>query len=328
MLERDISLSLLSEIWEKKNSKKHKFELEKILQLDGLKYISTPRSQKRGGGAAIVVNLAEFSLEKIDVLIPDKLEVVWGLVRPLSNVVTSIREIIVVAFYCPPKSRKKTKLMDHLVTNCHTLLTKYPNAGLVIGGDKNDWKIGPLIASLPKLKQIVSLPTCNFKTLDVLLTNLWEWYSVPIVVPPVPCDDPTKGVPSDHSTPVAYPLSSYHKVKNTYTRKTARPLPDSGIREFGQWILSEDWATVPDNISPTEQVLKLQELLGNKLDDFFPQKSYRVTQQDKPWINFELKKLDRLKKKEYRKHGRSVKYTQLLKKFDEKYQIAQKGSFR
>ena len=169
MLEREVSLALLSEVWEQKNSKKHKFELEKILQLDGLKYISTPRPSKRGGGAAIVANLAQFSLEKIDILIPDKLEVVWGLVKPRTNVATHIREIIAVAFYCPPKSRKKSKLMDHLVLTCQSLLTKYPNAGLVIGGDKNEWKIGPLIASLPRLKQIVSLATCNLKTL--LATN-------------------------------------------------------------------------------------------------------------------------------------------------------------
>ena len=121
-----------------------------------------------------MVDLEKISLEKIDIVIPDKLEAVWGLVRPKSTVVTPIREIIVVAFYCPPKSRKKTKLMDHLITNCHVLLTKYPNAGLVIGGDKNEWKIGPLIASIPKLKQIVSLPTCNLKALDVILTTLWQ----------------------------------------------------------------------------------------------------------------------------------------------------------
>ena len=140
--------------------------------------------------------------------------------------------------------------------------------------------------------------------------------------PPVPCDDPTKGVPSDHSTPVAHPLSSDYQNKNVYKTKVAQPLPDSGIREFGRWISAEDWASVPDNISPTEQVQKLQELLTDKMNEIFPKKSFRVTQQDKAWINFELKKLDRLKKREYRKHGKSVKYYKLLEKFDKKYQIA------
>ena len=116
--------------------------------------------------------------------------------------------------------------------------------------------------------------------------------------------------------PIAYPLSNVHKIKNVYTAKTARPLPDSGIAEFGQWITLEEWETVPEKISPTEQVLKFQKLLDDKLDDIFPKKIYRVSQQDKAWMNFELKKFDRLKKRKYRKYGRSVKYLKLLEKFD------------
>ena len=42
IFEREIGLYLLSEIWEKKGKKKHKFEIEKMLEIDGLKYISTP----------------------------------------------------------------------------------------------------------------------------------------------------------------------------------------------------------------------------------------------------------------------------------------------
>ena len=110
VLEREISVALLSEVWEKAGCKKQKHEVEKMFQMDGLKYISTPRTYKRGGGAAIVVNLEHFSLEKLDVVIPNKLEIVWGLVRPKVKV-SSIKEIIVVAFYAPPKSKKNELLL-------------------------------------------------------------------------------------------------------------------------------------------------------------------------------------------------------------------------
>ena len=82
ILERDISLSIFLEVWEKTNCKKQQFEFEKMFQIDGLRYISTPRLTKRGGGAAIIVNIRKFSLEKIPILIPNNLEVVWGLMRP------------------------------------------------------------------------------------------------------------------------------------------------------------------------------------------------------------------------------------------------------
>ena len=71
ILEREIGLSLLSEIWEVKGKKKHMSEITKMLEIEGLKYISTPRaSYKRGGGCAIVAHLPKFSLEKVDVKIP------------------------------------------------------------------------------------------------------------------------------------------------------------------------------------------------------------------------------------------------------------------
>ena len=52
-----------------------------------------------------------------------------------------IKEIIVVSFYSPPKSRKKSKLLDHILTTLHILLTKYFRAGIIIGADRNDLNI-------------------------------------------------------------------------------------------------------------------------------------------------------------------------------------------
>ena len=80
LLERGISLGFFSEIWQKLENKNHQFQIEKMLETEGLQYISTARP--RGwGGAAIIVNREQFHLEKLDVIIPHNLEVVWGLIR-------------------------------------------------------------------------------------------------------------------------------------------------------------------------------------------------------------------------------------------------------
>ena len=153
MILRDISCAMLSEVWEKENCKKQQFELEKLLNMEGIKYISTPRMTKRGGGAAIVVQLKTFSLDKIEVPNPNKVEVVFGLLRP-KKTGCKIKEIIIAAFYSPPNSRKNPQLLDHLLSNSLNLLAKYPNAGLCIGGDKNNLNISPLLNGIPKLSQI------------------------------------------------------------------------------------------------------------------------------------------------------------------------------
>ena len=95
-------------------------------------------------------------------------------------------------------------------------------------------QLGPLIAGLPKTHQIVTKATHGDQILDVLLTNLFRYYSTPIIVNPVKPDNPNHGVPSDHQVPVAYPVSQDYQLSRDYIIKTARPLPDSGLEQFDQ----------------------------------------------------------------------------------------------
>ena len=167
-----------------------------------------PAPPQRGvGGAAIVAPVSKFNLEKIDVMIPHNLEICWGLLRPKTSESNEIKEMIVVSFYSPPKSRKKSKLLDHMMTTLHRLLTKYPHAGVIIGADRNDLDISSLLMGIPRVRQIVTENTYKNRIHDIILTNLHQFYLPPIVVPPVAPDDPNIGVPSDHSVPIATPIS-------------------------------------------------------------------------------------------------------------------------
>ena len=303
-----------------------------MLHMEGLKYVSTPRpSTKRGGGAAIVAPMDKFSLEKLDVIIPFNLEICWGMLRPKSVNNAMIKEIIVVSFYSPPKSNKKSKLIDHIVTTTHILLTKYPAAGLIIGGDKNDLDIAPLIAGIPRAQQIVTSNTINGKILDVIITNMYQLYQVPVVVPPVLPDDPSIGVPSDHSVPIATPLCNTNPSPGIqYQTKVVQPMPQSGIQEFGRWITQEKWEALESNktggvsvqLDPSEQAQTLEKLLRKKIDEIFPKMEIRLRPLDKPFITRELKVLDRRKKREYIKKGKSEKYIKLKKKYDYKFKKA------
>ena len=88
LLERKIDCGFCQEIWYKETDKKHNYEVEKLLELKGLKFISTSRKPNKlgvsHGGAGIIVNVERFSCEKIPIQIPQNLEIVWGLLRPKS----------------------------------------------------------------------------------------------------------------------------------------------------------------------------------------------------------------------------------------------------
>ena len=149
-------------------------------------------------------------------------------------------------------------------------------------------------------------------------------YSVPMIVPPVPPDDPMYGVPSDHSTAIATPLAQdTTRQSHEYVVKTYRPLPESGILEFGEWICSEEWLNIPENGSPTDQVCTFEKQVNEKLDAIFPLKTVKINPiLDKPFFTAELKKLNRQLKREYRKNYKSEKYNRLKNCYVVKYKKA------
>ena len=327
LLERNIDCAFLCEIWEKSENKQHQFQIEKMLENEGLKYISTARPTG-WGGAAIIVNLDRFTIEKLDIHIPHNLEIVWGLIRPRDER-ASFKKIIVCSFYSPPNSRKNLKLTDHIVTTLQMLNTKYLECPMILGADKNNMNIAPILNCGLKLKQLVDLPTRNDKILDIIIMNTPQFYKSPIIVPPVPCDDPTAGVPSDHSVPVCIPHTDRHsRPVRKYRIVTFRPLPDTAINKFGQWITGESFSSIKEDLNTNDHAQALEDLLMSKLDEFCPQKTAKFSSQDKPWINFELKVIDRRKQREYLKNGKSAKYNLLATQFETKYKAASQKYMR
>ena len=254
----------------------------------------------------IVGNMDIINLEKLPVFVPYNLEIVWGLARPKHG---PIKQIITAAFYCPPRSRKKTKLIGHICTTIHSLLRKYPGAHVLIGGDRNSLKLNDIISSIPRLLNIQHLPTLNGKNLDVILTTMASYYQMPSVVDPVPCDDPNRGVASDHRVPVVYPLTDYTIDQDREVRsRTTWPLPESGVEAFTRGLEEANWATVMEEDCPTKQEDEFQKILLHNLNLHLPTKTVHFRPQDKPFITKELKKIDRKRKREYRAHGKSSKF--------------------
>ena len=208
MEERDVDIAILTEVWEKKENLKHKSKIEELLEMKETKYISTARpGAKRGGGAAIAAKESRFNLSKLNIDIPKPLEVVWGLLRPKFPL-GDIRKIIICSFYSPPKSRKKSALIDHITVTYNKLKTIHPNAAVIIAGDKNDLDVSDVLTINPSLKQTVLKPTRKNKILDIVITDLHRFYQEPIIVQPVPVDEGALGVPSDHDGVLVVPLNS------------------------------------------------------------------------------------------------------------------------
>ena len=108
MIERESDISFLTEGWQKQESKKHKLKLEELLEMSGIKYISTPRpGAQMDVGAAIAVRLEKFTISKLNIPLPRAVEVVWGLVKPKNVSTGRISTLIVFLLLLSPQIEEK-----------------------------------------------------------------------------------------------------------------------------------------------------------------------------------------------------------------------------
>ena len=293
LYDRSCSVSFITEVWEKAENKKHQNKIEELLELKGYQYISTPRpGARRGGGAAIVVDTEQFSVSKLNISIPHSLEIVWGLLRT-KECSGKINKLIVCCFYSPPRYKKKTLLIEHMMLTLQDLRTTFPKAGVIISGDRNDLTTERLLSIDTSLRQIVTRPTRGQNTLDVILTDLERFYEEPIIVNPIQVDPNKKGVPSDHMGVVVNPISVTRKpVRRKKLIRTVRPITSSSLMKMGQVLTTEEWQFMIDgNGSPTQLTEIFQNYTNSLVNKFCPQKQIFYRNDDIPFITEEMKVL-------------------------------------
>ena len=292
---------------------------EEMLELNGIKYISNPRCGKRGEGAAIAVNLRNYTLSKLNVHIPKGVETVWGLVRP--KTAGKVSKIITCSFYSPPDKQRNVELINHLMNTLQSLINIHPSASIIICGDRNKIEIQSLLCIEPSLKQIVTRPTYGRKILDVICTSLAHLYCSPTILPPLKPDMPDAAAPSDHRGVQAAPLrvSSSENIK---TVRNVRPLPDSAVFSFRQKFEAINFYTELDNLPVDEMVSKFQNISSSLFTASFPEKRIVCYSDDKPWYNVQLRQLKRQLMREYAMKGKSQIYVQLHENYTSKIKEA------
>ena len=124
------------------------------------------------------------------------------------------------------------------------------------------------------------------------------------------------GKPSDHNVPFAQKYLDRRTPKNkSFIIKCVRPFPDSGISEFGSWILKEDFSPVSQAGTSTEKVAVFENLISAKIENIFPKKEIKIYNGDKEWMDADLRKLRRQKSREYVRNKKSMKFLELQQEF-------------
>ena len=307
---RETDVCFLTEVWEKSESKKHQKAIESMLELQGIKYVSTPRpGVRRGGGTALACNEERFHITKLNIQIPRPLEACFTLIKP-KNPTGKTNKFICCCFYSPPRSKFSNKLAEFLTATIGTLRTLHPGSRVILGGDVNDMKLGLLQALDPTLKQTVKGFTNKNqdKTLDVFLMDCQDLYQEPEILPPMSVDLGKVGKDSDHNGVEAQPRCNLIPGGSSLRQQiTVQPFPESGLFKFGSELAEEDWSELLRTKSITEMVEAFETRSKAMVDNIFPSKTVLVGPQDLPYFTEELRGLKRKRQRAYRIGKKSAK---------------------
>ena len=198
--------------------------------------------------------------------------------------------------------------------------TKYKK-GLhwLICGDTNELKLDPILQLSPSLKQVVQNPTRLDppRILDPIITTLSDLYQLPECLAPLDADPESNGKPSDHLMVVMEPISQINN-KSARTKKsfTYRPFTEDRLQKMCEWIEKESWGEVAHEQSAHVKMKVLQNILVNKYQECFPEKTRTISSDDQPFYTQKLENLKRRKSREFHKRRKTKKWITM----DEEYE--------
>ena len=80
---------------------------------------------------------------------------------------------------------------------------------------------------------------------------------------------------------------------------------------FSEWLDKQNWESIKDTHSVDTKANVYHQTMTDQVNICFPTKTSKHTTDDSPWCNDNVKRLKILKCREYRKHRRSQKWTDL-----------------
>ena len=133
--------------------------------------ILPPPPQKKITGSSHLKDTINFTV--LDDFRDPSFEMLWAKLGP-ARLPRGCNSIVVGTLYHPP-SASDPAIMEYLIKCLSTIESCYPNCGILIAGDSNRLQITRLRNNF-QLKQIVHLPTRGRRTLELILTDISEYY--------------------------------------------------------------------------------------------------------------------------------------------------------
>lgn len=256
---------------------------DSVLHLPNFSIVRHDRQGRLGGGVMLFIR-NDNAFKKLDDLLDScgDFEILWVLLRP-KLLPRDVSVLILSVVYFPPwyDVATFTNLCFYIVNCVDRLKQRYPGAGFLIMGDFNqvDTK---LFNKHLCFNQIVNFATRGANILDKIFTNIARFYSSPIRLPPLG--------KSDHCCI----LLSSEGVKTDcagYSTITRRKVNGEAVSMIGRRLMAVNWNFMYRQDNCQDQADFFDTVIDNIFNDCVPLTSFRVKNNDKPWINHYFRQL-------------------------------------
>ena len=192
LLRQNIQIGCIVESWLNNNIS------DTVVNIEGYNIVRKDRSSHEHGGVCLYVK-HHIKYDLPDIKCCDNHEILW-LQLELTRTPRGSSKLVLALFYylcrTSPVESDGPNLLNHLLDSLTRAEALFPNCGIVIVGDFNRLNTTARQNHF-KLKQPVKFPTRRQATLDLFLTNMYDYFSAPECFPPF-------GL-SDHATIIVKP---------------------------------------------------------------------------------------------------------------------------
>lgn len=269
----DVDLICITESWLQNHIH------DNVVEISGYNIVRRDRYQGEHGGVCVYVkNVIKYDI--LSELVNNEFEAIWLKLRPL-RLLRGMSCIILCKLYHPPKANDQD-LINYLYETLTTVEARFTNCGVIILGDFNKLNLSRLKNSF-KLCQIVKFPTRGSSRLDLVLTNMKQFYDDPIKRPPFGLSDHL----SVEVQPLKRPINQRAKF---YT--FSRDLRHTKRLIMRKYLEEVDIKSLIDTQNSCKTKVEMFESIINYgLDTLLPLKSKLNVFNDPPWISHSLRKL-------------------------------------
>lgn len=283
------------------------------IHIDGFNVFRKDRTEMRGGGVAIYIK--DDVPVKIRSDLNDKcVECLWVTLRP-KWLPRKISRIALACVYLPPSiSPNDLEVFYVYFQSCYDILsTESCDTAFIVAGDFNPSSNGfkqRVLNIHCNFKQIVKEATRNTNILDLIFTNVCQYYEVPEVIAPLSS--------ADHNM-VTWTSKMQQPQNNTTRKVTVRPIKPSALELFRLFLGSYNWNDVISASTVDDKLEKFLTTTNKMINEFFPTKTVRFHNNDKFFMTAKLKKMIYARNCAY-KQGKSDRFRFLRNRV--KYEIS------